>query len=262
MKDASKGFIKAIVILGVLFAIIYVSSYKRWINKDFSSNKISYNYTDEEKNNESIVGANADNINFLDLYNSVNYEFLENNFGEEFFDIYYNNQKFNNNFYIFVGIINLINKELLINCNYDRNLSLSQVDSTIKNIFGNVIYDNVSFKTKNGYLSIDYDDELKSYHVVANRCSGFDFSNGGIKTEYYESSSSGGYLYVDEKAMYMDYSLDSTGKFSFNYHSGIRKNDAVLSNNFEEIDKSKLPTYRLIFKNIDDKYYFDSVKKK
>ena len=262
MKEASRGFVKAVIIVAVLFSIIYFFSYKRWISKDFGSEEIKYNYNVGEKNNEDVVEVKKNSMSYLNLYNSVNYEFLENNFGEEFFDIYYNNQKFNDNFYTFVGIINLINKDLLINCNYDKILSLAQVDSSINSIFGNVKYNNISFKTKNGHLSIDYDNDLKGYHVVTDACSGFDFSNGGIKTEYYETFSSNDYLYIDEKALYMEYSLDINGKFSFNYHSGITKNDKILSNKYEEIDKSKIPTYRLIFKNIDGNYYFDSVEKK
>ena len=216
MKEASRGFIKAIIIVGLLFAVVYIVSYRKWINKKFGDNNFKYN---EEGLNVEKKEVNVSD--YLDLYNKVSFDFLENNFGEEFFNIYYGNEKFSNEYYLFVGVLNIISKDLVINCNYDRVLSSIDVDSSIKSIFGNVEYEKKSFETLNHHFSIEYNEELDSFHVLTDKCSGYDFSNGGIKSELVDAEMFQNKLYLDEVVMYVDYSIDSNLGMKFNYRAGI-----------------------------------------
>ncbi len=261
MKQAFKGFIKAFVIVSVLFSILYFVSYRRWLNRDIKSSDIKYNYIEEGSSIKNVDLKKENKSDFSYLYNKVSYEFLENNFGEDFFDYYYGNKLLSDEYYIFVGIINLIHNELVFNCKYDKVISTSLIDESIKSIFGDVKYNNTSFVTSNKHLSVEYDDESLSYHIKTDKCSGFDYSNGGIKSEIYEVYSFNNNLYIDEKVMYLDYSLDSFGNIIFNYHSGISKNDKIISNKYEEINKNDLPVYRYSFIEKNGKYFLKSIKK-
>ena len=255
MKEASRGFIKAIIIVGLLFAVVYIVSYRNWINKKFGDNNFKYN---EEGLNVEKKEVNVSD--YLDLYNKVSFDFLENNFGEEFFNIYYGNEKFSNEYYLFVGVLNIISKDLVINCNYDRVLSSKDVDSSIKSIFGNVEYDKKTFETLNHHFSIEYNEELDSFHVLTDKCSGYDFSNGGIKSELVDAEMFQNKLYLDEVVMYVDYSIDSNLGMKFNYRAGIDKNSKFISNSYEDVDKKLLPVYRYTFKNENNNYYLESIK--
>lgn len=255
MREVSRGFVKAAIIVGLLFAVVYIVSYRNWINKKFDGTNFKYN---EESQN--VVKKELNVSDYLDLYNKVSFDFLENNFGEEFFNIYYGNEKFSSDYYLFVGVLNIISKDLVINCNYDRVLSSLEVDSSIKSIFGNVEYDKKSFETLNHHFSIEYNEELDSFHILTDKCSGYDFSNGGIKSELFGAQMIQNNLYLDEVVMYVDYSMDSNSNMKFYYRAGIDKNSKFISNNYEDVDKKTLPVYRYTFKNENNNYYLESIK--
>ena len=119
---------------------------------------------------------------------------------------------------------------------------------------------NVSFTTKNNYLSVTFDELNQKYYVKINdKCAGFDYSDGGIKTIYYDSKVKDNYLYIYEKAMYLDYSYDSNSNLVYNYHSGLDKNSNVVGNDYNSLNLSNFPTYVYKFEIKNNVYKFISV---
>ena len=255
-SDALKGFVKAFIILGVILTGWFFFRYYTWHGKDLDDFDLTYHEDDDIKEEKVL-----DDKEYKDLYNKMSFEYMENNFGKEFFDMYYGNKEFTDEYYIYVGLLSLLGNELTVNCNIDKAISSFEVEMEVRNIFGDINFTNNSFKVNNGTFSATYNDIDNMYRVVTNKCSGFDFSNGGIKTEYYKSALAGDFLYIYEKVAYLDYSTDESGGLVFNYHGGVSKEDNIIANNYDEEMAKKLPTYRLIFEKSGESYKFVSIVK-
>ena len=265
-SNAGRGFLKAILIVGFVFAITYFISYNNWMNHDFNKVDITYrdSYSNTENNTNSIDNSNnKDKKEYNDLYKRINYEFLEYNFGEEFYDIYYGNNSLSEDLIIYLGITNIIKNDALVNCNLETKISKDELSKEIKTIIGNVEYNDKSFTTKNGYLSINYDSNNKEYTVkLNNKCSGFDFSQGGIKNIYYKVEEKNNNLYIYEKALFVENKKDNNGNITFNYYEGLDKNSKLAGNSLEKVDVEKLPTIIYEFEKIDDTYTLRKITKK
>lgn len=252
-----KGFVKAAVILSIVLAVLYVVSYNKWLNRSFDD--IDITYKDDE---EFVSEVKVDKDSFKGLYNQINFEFLEQNYGEEFFDIYYQGEKFSNNYYLYVGIINLIKDDVIVNCNLEKEIPATQVDFKINEIFDNPVYQKESFTTKNGYMTVKYNGETDRFIIKINdKCSGFDYTNGGIKNEMYDVIERGDYLYIYEKALYLNYTRDSNGNIKFNFHNGLSSSSKVISDNLDSINMNEIETYKYSFLKRDDKYKLVSIEK-
>jgi len=249
-----KGFLKAVVILGVIFAFLYFISYNKWLDNNFDDIDITYG---GEKTKEKEITK----VNYKNLYEKINYEFLEYNLGSDFFDIYYNNGKITDEFYIYIGIINLIKNEMLINCNIVKELDSKDVKNIISELLGDVKYSDKSYINMDKSLSFEYDSASQKYLVKTSKCSGFDYSNGGIKNIYVDSFIDGNYLYIYEKSLFLDYTKDSFGNIIFNYHEGLNKNSKVISNSLEKIDLESIPTYIYKFVNENGNFTLVSIGK-
>ena len=253
-NSAVRGFLKAIVILGIILIVMYFFSYNKWSNTNFDNIDITYGGKKDSDNEIT-------KVDYKNLYEKINYEFLEYNLGSEFFDIYYNNQKPSDEYYIFVGLVNLIKNDMLVNCNIFKEIDKKTLDNTIKELFGNVLYIDKSFENKDKTLSFTYDEKSQKYTIKTSKCSGFDYSNGGIKNVYFDAYIEGKYLYIREKSMYLDYTKDEFGNIIFNYHDGLDKNSKVLSNSLEKIDLEKILSYKYKFIMDSDKYTLISIGK-
>lgn len=256
-----RGFLKAIIIVGVVFAITYFLSYNKWLHHDFDSVDITYHEDGWQKGEES--KGEESTTEYKELYNSINYEMLEYYFGEEFYDIYYNNKALNDDYFIYVGVINLINNDTLANCNYETVIDSSKLKEKITSLFGDVKYTDKSFTTKNNYLSIVYNSNENNYKVKLNGvCSGFDYSNGGIKNVFKKSVKDGDNLYLYENAFYLNYTKDESGNIIFNYHKDIFKDSKVIANSFDKLDLASVPTYIFKFVKSNNMYTLQSITRK
>ena len=255
-NEVLKGFTRAFIIISVVLVILFFYKYNTWHDRDLNEFDITYRYEDDIKETKVV-----DDKEYKELYKKVNFEYIENNFGKEFFDIYYGKKEFTDEYYLFTGLINILGNELNINCNINRIISSFEVEMEVRNIFGNINLTNKSFTVDNGTFNVIYNDADKSYIVTTNKCSGFDFANGGIKTEYYKSSIVNDYLYIYEKVTYLDYSTGDNGELLFNYHNGVNKTDKIISNEYNEGLIKELPTYRLVFEKENNSYKFVSISR-
>lgn len=250
-SSALKGLFKASVILGILYFSLYYFAYNKWLNDDSLENvEINYGNYKITGNKDDVKKENISKVDYRNLYEQINYEFLEYNFGSEFFDLYYGNSDIVDDFYLFVSIANLIKVNTLLDCNVVKEIDKKDVDKKINELFGSVTYIDKSFKNKEGSLSFEYDSERNKYIVKTNKCSGYDYSKGGIKNIYYDSYIDGKFLYIREKSLFLDYTNDSFGNIIFNYHEGLDKNSKILSNDLSKINLELLPTY--VYKYVYD----------
>ena len=264
-SNAVRGFLKAIIIVGVVFAITYFFSYNKWLHHDFNNVDITYktdSYQDDDyKAQYKEIEDNTEL--YKKLYNSISYEFLEYNFGSEFYDIYYNNKEITDEFIILTGIVNLIDKDVAINCNLETEINSSIIKNKVDSLFGGVKYVDKSFTTKDGKLEIVYDKNNSKYKIKLNgNCSGFDYSEGGIKSTFYGAEKTNSYLYIYEKAMYMERLVDDNGNMTFVYHSGVTKDSPVLATRYEDVDIESLPTYVYKYGSNNGKIYLQEIVKK
>lgn len=253
----SKNFMKVAIFIMIAFVVLYFISYKKWEDTDFDKVDITYRETDST--DDKVVIKDGEQYKYL--YNNVNYELLQNYFGQEFYKMYYHGDKFNDEYYISVAILNMIKDEANYNCNIEKEISAIDIKNKINDIFGSVTYSNKSFVSSNNFLNVTYDEESDSFKIITGKCSGFDYSSGGINTEYIKSSLVNDYLYIYEKAFYLDYSYNANGGMIFNYHSGVDENSKIAGTDYESIDISKMPTYIYVFGNNNGSYFFKYVSK-
>lgn len=256
MNNIVKGFVKAFIIVGVIYLLFYYISYNVWLKKGFDNIDVTY----KEENTTNQNEPQPSNQEYQDLYNKLNFEVLETNFGEEFTNIYFGSTSFTSEYYLYMGIISLVKDNFVTNCNFEKEIPVQEVDFKIKELFDMPIYENKSFSTKNGYLNITYDGSRGVYVVKTNKCSGFDYSKGGVKTQIYNSNTAGNHLYIYAKAYYVDNSQDSNGALTFNYHSGPKKEYPTIANNIDKLDLNKVATYKYTFVRENNKYHLSSIE--
>ena len=256
-NSAVRGLLKAIVIVGLLFMVVYYLSYNKWLKHDFDSVDITYRVDDTPEKEKT-----SDNTKIKELYSNVNYELLQYNFGEDFYDVYYNNKPFYDEYFIYFGIINIIRNDIIVNCNLEKSITSQELKKEIDSIFGSVKYTNKSFTDKNNKINIDYDSDKDIYNVKLNgTCSGFDYSNGGIKSIYKNYEIKDNYLYIYEKASYVESIKDKNGNIKYNYHKDVNKKSEVIANNFDKVDINILPTYVYKFASENNEYKLKSITK-
>ena len=263
-SNAGRGFLKAILIVGFLVAILYFISYNKWADHDFDKVDITYKITDEEGNPVETTKKEVEDASkeYEKIYSSINYELMQFNFGEEFKDIYYGNKDFNDEFYIYLGIINIIQNDLLINCNYETVLPKDTIKQKVTSLIGDIKYTDKSFKISDKVV-IDYDSSNGNYSIKLNgTCSGFDYSSGGIKNIFKKAEIDGDNLYIYEKALYIENKKDNNGNIIFIYHKDINKDSEVLANSFEKVDQEVLPTYVYKFVKNNNQFVLKEIVKK
>jgi len=258
--NVGRGFLKAVILVGLIFIVAYFFAYNKWLNQSLDNVDITYRI--EDGGDSKISNNDQVTEKYKDLYSKINYELLQYNFGEEFYNIYYKEESFNDNYFIYTGLVNLIKSDIIVNCNLERTVSVSELDSEIKSIFGNVKYNNKSFTTKNNNVVITYNSNENNYDIKLNgKCSGFDFSNGGIKNIYKKAEIKDNSLYIYEKALYVENIKDNNGNITFNYYKDITKDSLILANSFDKVDVGDLPTYVYKFELENNQYTIKSISR-
>ncbi len=240
-NGVGKGFIKAVVVVGIVYAVFYYFTYNNWNSQNLDDIDVSY----KEENahlGDDYPETKEKTDDYRLIYEKYSFEFVENNYGEEFFDMYYKGTPFNSDYYIYLAIINLMNNENAINCNLEKTFTKDEVANKINELFGKVNYEDKSFTTKNNYLSIKFSGD--NYLVkVNNKCGGFDFTNGGIKNKYEKSLVLENELFLYEKAFYVDYSTNLDGNIVFNYHSLLTKDSPIVGTDFNKLNMDDFKSY-------------------
>lgn len=248
MSDALKGFIRAVIILSILFLVFYVFSYKIWEKKEFDSDVI-YNEEDINKNDKPIINdVNIEEVG-KSLYGKFNFEFLENNFGSSYFNEYYKldgnySKDFSSDFIVYTAVVNLLKNSFSNTCNTTNIITLSMLNDTVYELFGFFITNDSKEIVLDG-LKITYDSNNKIYLVENNKCSGnLDKYSGYIKTELYKVEKNLDNTYVYETVYF--YNVDKETGVE-NYYSGLNNKSKILAHKNIDLDRTKLSRYILIF---------------
>ena len=243
--------LKLIIVIAIILLLYTFKRYQDWLKKPMDPGIPKYVMEDD--------GIDREQIDLKKLYETVNFEFLENNFGSEFKNIYYNGKEMNNEFYIYMGILPIIKDEIKINCKLNKEISGSNVDSNIKKMFGNITYKRISYEFSDKSVKIKYDDLRDIFTVETNKCSGVDYTKGGVKTEYISAYKEQNIATIEENIYFLK-TLITDSDLSYNYYLGFNEEGPLNSNSIEKLDRSKLPKYKLIFETKDNNYYFKGIK--
>lgn len=252
MNKTLSVLIKIFLIVGIGLLIYTFKRYQNWVNTPFDPGIPKYVLEQEFENREM--------VNLRELYKVFNYEYLENNLGYEFKGIYYSEEKMTDKFYIYMGILPLIKEEIKINCNLNKEISSGEVDLNIKKMFGNINYSKINFEFKDKSVKVGYDNIKDIYIVRTTKCSGIDYKDGGVKTEYLKAYQGSNMAIIEEEVYYLK-TLISFSNIVYNYYSGIDDSSNISSNSLEKLNKDKLPKYNLVFERKGNDYYFRLVKR-
>lgn len=255
MTEKNKGLVKGILLLSIVVLAIYTIGYKRWENADFTDDIDYSEYMEKpqlQENDFNIEKAKT-------IYQRVNFKMIEENFGEEFADMYYNQKKFSNEFIIYLAVVDLNKDTFRIECNNEITISKADLDKKIKELFGSYIkYEDKSFNTKNNKLSIKYSNETNIYTINNYACSGIEYGKGHIETKIKNANLVNNILEIEEYVYYLDYEKNSDGMYVLKYYNSLNNNGPLI----KEEDLDKVNTYKLILeRDTSGNYSFQKIEK-
>jgi len=260
MKEAMTGLGRALIILLVLLLIMNVV--KLFMPKNDSGSgqeQIVDIGENEEKENEKKKGNYDNAYKYEELYDKYNYFMVQEYFGEDFKDIYYKGKEFTKEFYLYLSVINLTKNNYIVVCNSSNTLKASDVHAKIKELFGSVQYTQTSFTTKNGDLSIEYNDETKEYVVKTKRCAGVNQDKPHVETKFLGGKKTDENAFeIYENAYYVKIS-QVEGNLVFEYHKDVFETSTKVYDT-SKMDESTFAKYRMIFEVNGDNYYLKAIK--
>ena len=213
MKDAMTGLIRAVVIL---FAFLLVFNLvKPMIMKSQSSSSLDDVYDDgmgfyddedgssdkkEDTGTSTTTVKYDNNYDYRSLYEQYNYDSILEVFGSEFKKYYYQGKKLDNDYYLYVSIVNLTKNKFVLLCNNQIDISEEKVLEKVKQLFGNVEFTHKSYTSEDKNFIITYDATTKTYKVENMKCSGIRKGNEFIETKLLGGSSKDDELFIYEQA--------------------------------------------------------------
>ena len=239
--------------IGIFFAVLflYVYEYNKW--QDIPLEDPGY-VDPSDKGTETNIKKLNDN-NAKALYEKVAFKEIEKNYGKSFKDIYYNKGEISSEFMIYLAILNIEKNKFQTECNFKEEISETEVDMVIKELFGVKAYEKKSFTTDN--LEIAYN---QGYYIVeTNNCASKPMNEEFIGGEYYSNTIKDGKLIITELAYLVSFGED--GALQYNYHSDVTKTSPIIGHDISLIDKTKFSKYDYIFSVDGNNYYFEGVTK-
>jgi len=250
MKDAIKGFVRAAVILFGLLLVLNLLKpvlFAKEDNNDISGYEI--------KNDTDDIGIEFDNKNDYSLiYQTYSFKGIEEVFGKEFKSYYYENKKFDDEFYLYTAIVNLARSNFVLICNNTVEYDEKEVTDKIEEMYGKVNYSNISYTSKDENLIINYDADNKKYSVTNKRCLGIDASNGYIETELLGGKDSENMIEIYERAHLIKPEI-SDGITSYINYKGVTESTGISKD-------EKYSIYKYVFEKDNNEYHLIDVVQK
>ena len=268
MNDVAKGFSKALVFIIVVVCCLFFIERNSLENKGIGDVNIENILEDERKEYTETKESYIEDAK--KLYEKYNFKFVEDNFGKDFFDVYYGKVKtldsdIPSEFMVYLAIVNSYKDNFMISCNAEYEASEKEVNSKVKELFDyDVKYDEDKELINTSELNISYDSEKKSYIITNNVCSGIEFDKDYIETSFDSAKMIENKLIIVENVYYVSYAYQDANGYTLNFHSGLTKDDPVVATNHnKKIDTSLFNKYVYTFeKEIGSSYKFISIEKK
>lgn len=307
MKFNSKNFkilllvIVCLLLIGIVVLLVLQKSFtdnnkvsesneKYDIEEKVSEEKSNEKNLYEEMNNDSLKEVetdsaliNNDNEEYMNdktihnLYNVIDDLNSPTYFNGYIYDLNYENKKkysptdFSDEVKIYIGISNIDNikdkYDALYNTLDTLHIKSSELDDSIKKIFGNISYNNVS-SDKCGLAGFKYDYEKDEYKIMYNYC-GIIGTTPRYFTKYISSLKKDNNLEITQAVFYREvYFNSNSDRGSFIYDSRDKKNLILKNSNYDktlvEIFKeyeNKFDKYKYTFEFENGNYVLKSVEK-
>lgn len=268
MNSVSNGVIKVILFAGIIFCIFYYVGYRNWLEEEIPDVDYSQ-YIEDSPEEEKEPIENSQDYNFDQakaklLYEKVNYKMVQENFGSEFVNLYYemDANTFSDEFIIYLGIINLYKNDFINNCYETLEISKYEVQNKIKEIFGDIDFSFVSFESRDKLFSFIYDNEKEMYIVNNKKCSGIEFGIPHVETDFIKGVLKDDYLEIYEYVYYVEYIEKDNGALIPNFYSSLNNNGTLVSSEFlDDDDKEKMPIYKIVFSLENGEYVLKGIKR-
>ena len=262
-NNKSSKFLVVLSLIVFAFIGFYLFRYKQWqdtpIRDDF--NGVDYDKDKDTTNNNDNNNPKVDNVSKIDdkkakaLYNKYRFSTIENYFGSEFKDIYYNNKDFSSEYMIYLAIVNLYTNDIQLTCHLKKEISANDLDLKIKELFGNHLYEKKSFTI--GKLSVNYEND--TYKIEVDNCNASSLNHNFIGCDYYTNREENGRLIITEIAYLV--SIKEDGGLGYNYHQDVFESSKILGHDLNLIDKDSFSKYSYIFVNDGSNYYLEKIVK-
>jgi len=258
MKEALTGLARAIVILAVLLVIMNVVKtviYKDDMNKEEQEVNVVEPGDDQGKVTQEKTKYD-DKYDYKSLFDKYDFKMIQENFGSDLKDEYFS-QGFTNKLYLFLSTISTTKNTFMLHCNNTQTITEENMNSKIKELFGNVEYTPTSYENNDKTFTVTYDETKRVYTVVNKKCSGIDTTKGYVDTIFLGGKTTDNTLEVYETAHYINYENDN-GLLKVVHHKDVLSNsEAVKDPNANNV----FATYKLVFTKLESGVVLNKVEK-
>ena len=248
MKDALTGFVRAVAILFVLLLIMNMVKYIV-----YGIPKEEIKIVEDSGNEENKYDNNYE---YKELFSNYDYTVIQENFGEDFKDLYFANS-LNNDFYLFSSVISLSKNNFVLFCNNTMKIMGDEVSSRVKKLYGNVEFTPASYTTKNGLISIVYNAKENTYTVTNKKCSGLNADEAHVDTILLGGKTTDNILEVYFTAHYIEYSKEN-GLLKVVHHKDVSPASSIVNKPNEDNAFTK---YKLVFEKNGDNVIFKKLER-
>lgn len=254
MKEAGKGFIRAVGILIVLLVIFNLMKPMIYGNSK-PSDEDAYGVNGDGSETVPTKVAYDSKHDYESIYDNYSFRFIQEIFGNEFQDYYYKNKSFDDNLYLFVTVMNLTKNKFTLVCHNNVEISEATIKAKMTELFGNVTFTNKSYTTSDNNLVITYNDDIKMYTVENRRCSGVDVKKGYVETKFLGGKENDGTIEIYENAHLVKQTEDANGVLTINNYYGVGESTGIAktTNNYY--------IYKYIFTKSGDSFYLTGIEK-
>ncbi len=254
MKEAGKGFIRAVGILIVLLVVFNLLKPVIYGNRSQSSED-AYGIDGDEGETVTTKTTYDNKHDYESIYNNYNFRYIQEIFGSEFQDYYYRNKTFDDNFYLYVTVMNLTKNKFTLICHNSIDISETTIKEKMTELFGNVTYTNKSYTTSDNNLAILYNGDNKTYTVENRRCSGVDIKNGYIETKFLGGKETNGIIEIYENAHLVKQTEDANGVLTINNYYGVGESTGIAKTT------TNYHIYKYTFTKSGDSFYLTKIEK-
>ncbi len=255
MKEALTGLGRAVIIIVILLVIMNIAKvFFRDPNKQ-QEVIINPSIVDDKEDDKKKDEKYDNDYDYEAIYNKYNFKTVEGFYGKDFKKLYYEGNNFTNEYYLYLSVIDSNRNNYIFVCNNDFTIKESEVNTKMKELFGEVTYTPTSYTSSDKTFSITYNEKKKNYTVKTSKCAGISPYTDYVETKYLGGIHKDNTIEIYENAYYVNY-VDENGVKVEKLHKDVTEYSSIV---LTQDDKS-FAKYKLVFEINNNGIVFKKVE--
>jgi len=255
MKEAMTGLGRAVIIIVILLVVMNVA--KVLLRDPNKQEEVIVNpsIVDDKEDNKKKDEKYDNDYDYESIYNKYNFRTVEGFYGKDFKKLYYEGESLTNEYYLYLSVIDSTRNNYIFVCNNDFTIKDSEVNSKMKELFGEVNYTPTSYASSDKTLSITYNEKNNNYTVKTNRCAGIPPYTDYVETKFLGGIHKDNTIEIYENAYYVNY-VNENGVKVEKIHKDVTEYSAVVLSQ----DDNSFAKYKMVFEIVNNGIVFKKVE--